>query len=697
MTNENFESDEDKYLWLEDVEGGQALDWVRAENAKTLDVLETEPHYQDLHDKIAAILTATDRIPYGSFDGEHVYNFWQDEKHIRGILRRTSLQSYRSANPDWEMVLDVDALADSENENWVYQDLQILNPDRDRAVVTLSRGGSDASVIREFDLIEKKFVVGGFSVNEAKTNIAWLDRNRVLIGTDFGPNSMTSSGYARIAKIWQRGTTIGEASALFEGGATDMGVWPFVSIRDGRRDAFVVQKQSFYESTYKKVMSDGALRDLPLPPTAQIETVFRGLLFVSLKEAWTNDGEIFPQGAIITFDLNHFDETGIAQLSLFRAPEKEETIESVAASRDSIFVLLLSDVTNRLVRYELNADIWQETLVALPAGGSLTLHSISPHHNLVMVSYESFLTPASLYFVDGAKDPEGPVKRLPERFDASLLSFEQRFVVSKDGTRVPYFIVAPKNMTSNGDTPTLQYGYGGFEVSLKPAYLGAMATQWVLQGGAYVIANIRGGGEYGPRWHRSAMKLSRQRAFDDFIAVSEDLITCGVTSPAHLGIMGGSNGGLLMGAMLTQRPELYGAVICAVPLLDMQRFHLLLAGASWVGEYGDPEDASEGAFLFSYSPFHNVQAGASYPEPFFMTSTKDDRVHPGHARKMAARMKDQGHFIYYYENIEGGHGAAANQLQQARNGALQIVYLLKKLGNDGCDGGEKNTENAIPG
>lgn len=670
---------DDPHSWLESIESTESLAWVGERNEHALAELENDDRYEGIRESIERVLTADDRIPYGSYDGQYVYNTWQDSEHVRGVVRRTSLESYRRNSPEWETVLDIDKLAAAEDENWVYQDMQVLPVTHNRGLVRLSRGGKDAGVVREFDLQAKSFVADGFVVREARTASSWLDRDALLIGTDFGEGSLTDSGYPRELRRWIRGTSLESAEKIFSGERTDIGVFPIVSLRDGRSDVFVLQKPGFFECILRRLKPDGELVELPLPRGIGINAVFQGQLLVTLKQGWMYDGIEFRAGSVVSVDIDRFDATGRLAVRPVVVPENGVTIGGLWASRDRVYVVLMKDVVDRLAAYTLSASGWERRDLSMPGGGSIDIVSVSSQHNTVFSTYSSFLKPIGLYRIDEDVVADASFKSLPEQFDASALIAEQSFATSGDGTRVPYFLVRPKDIPFDGSSPTLQYGYGGFEISQKSTYLGAGMMRWVEAGGCLAIANIRGGGEYGPEWHQAALKLNRQRAFDDFAAVSEDLIERAVTSPGKLGIQGGSNGGLLMGAMLTRRPDLYNAVICQVPLLDMLRFHKLLAGASWMAEFGDPDVEEERKFLASYSPYHNVKADVDYPRVLFTTSTKDDRVHPGHARKMVARMLEQGHDVLYYENIEGGHGGAANQKQQAMMAALAVTFLLRQL------------------
>lgn len=670
---------QDSYLWLEDVRGDEALNWVREQNAQTISELEADPRFESLRANIEEVLMSDDRIPFGGYDGRYVYNFWQDRDHTLGFLRRTSLDSYCSDEPEWETVLDIDALAAAEGVRWVYQGWQVLKPSRDRALLMLSPGGQDAGVVREFDLESLEFVDSGFEIGESKTVVDWLDRDHVLVGTDFGPGSMTDSGYPRVIRRWRRGQALADAELVFEAEQSDVGAYPFVCWQRDRADVFMARKPDFFGMALHRVRGNDEIVEMPVHPMANCVGVFDHYLLLSLREAWTVGDIEYAGGSLVAVDLDEFDESGEIRVEAVFVPSQGVSVDAVVLARNCVYVLVLEDVTNGLVAIQRHDGGWSARTVDLPGGGTLNVVSASQAHDQVMVSYESFLIPTSVYLVEGTGEPRGPVKSLPPRFDVTGISVEQRFAISLDGTRVPYFLVCPDNLPEDGTTPTWQWGYGGYQLSIKPNYLSAQVMQWVVAGNAFVSANIRGGGEYGPAWHQAALRENRHKAFEDFIAVSEDLIAAGVTSPMHLGIHGGSNGGLLVGAMLTQRPDLYNAVICQVPLLDMLRFHKLLAGASWMAEYGDPEDATDREYLLSYSPYHNLRQEIRYPRTLFLTSINDDRVHPGHARKMAARMVEQGHDMLYYENLEGGHGGAADNVQRAHLGAFLVTYLLRTL------------------
>lgn len=668
----------DEFIWLEEVEGEKAIGWVKDRNEQAFKRLKDDPRFEGLRADAEKILTAKDRIPYGSLKGDTVDNFWQDETHVRGIWRRTSVASYRTADPQWETVLDIDALSTAENENWVYKGGSCLPPENRRCLVTLSRGGKDAAVVREFDAETKQFVENGFTLPEAKQSAEWVDGDTLLISTDTGPDSMTTSGYPRQVRLWKRGQPLSEAKLVFEAAKEDMGAWPAVSHRPEGTVMFVSRLPDFFTQEIRRVAPDGTATKLNLPLEIDSQGVFGDDLLILLRADWTVGGKTHAKGSLVTVPLTEVEKGPARTVTALVAPTETSAIEQVRSTKDAIYVAVLDNVTGKLLKLTRGASGWQTAEVAMPENGSLSITSTYDFSSDVLVNFDSFLQPSTLYLLADGDKPEA-IKSLPARFDAAPFTTEQRFATSKDGTRVPYFVIRSKELKQNGDNPTLLYGYGGFEVAITPSYLSPMSKQWVENGGVYVVANIRGGGEFGPRWHQAALKENRQRAFDDFIAVAEDLVATKVTRPERLGIYGGSNGGLLMGAVMTQRPELFGATVIAVPLLDMLRYHTLLAGASWMGEYGNPEIPEERAYIQAYSPYQKLSKGASYPEPFIYTSTKDDRVHPGHARKFAAKMMAQDHPVIYFENIEGGHSAAANLKQRAQNNAMLVVYLMQKL------------------
>ena len=674
---------DDPYLWLEEVEGERALEWVHARNKECFAELEADARYGKFLSQAEKLLNAKDRIPYGSIRGKYVYNFWQDAEHVRGIMRRTTPESYRLAKPEWETVLDIDALAKAEDENWVYKGTAWLAPDYERCLIKLSRGGTDASVHREFDMVAKRFVEGGFALPEAKSGVTWLDRDTLLVGTDWGEGSLTESGYPRVAKRWKRGTPSSEATTIFEGRHEDIGIWPRVMDSGEETIALVDQSLTFFTGAYHVIGPDGKLTSLPLQESADLAGFYAGRLLFTLREAWEVDGQTHAQGALLAINAAVFQATGkLPTIETIYTPDERTSIEGVTVSRSGLYVTLLQNVKGRILRFSVNPQSgqWSSKLVPLPENGTVSISAASPHSETIFINYEDHVTPDRLSEFDAGANKLSTLKSLAARFDAGDLEVHQHMAKSADGTAVPYFVIHRKGLKPDGSTPTILYGYGGFEISLKPGYSATIGKLWLERGGAYAVANIRGGGEFGPRWHKAALKTERQRAYNDFIAVGEDLAKRGITSPKHLGISGGSNGGLLVGAIFTQRPDLLNAVVCRVPLLDMIRYTKLLAGASWAAEYGDPEDPKMREAILRYSPYQNVFPDKKYPKVFIETSTKDDRVHPGHARKMVARMREQGHEVLYYENTEGGHAAGANLKQHARRYALEYVYFSRQLG-----------------
>lgn len=667
----------DPYLWLEEIEGEKALEWVKARNETTVEILEKQPEFQGLNKKILEILNSKERIASPSIQGEYVYNFWQDDKNERGLWRRTPLKEYFKDSPEWETVLDLDVLSKEEGEKWAYKGANFLYPEFNLCMLRLSRGGSDAVEIREFNLTKKAFVDDGFYVSEAKGSVSWINRNTLLVSTNFGEGTTTTSGYPRITKIWNRGTSLKEAITLFQGEETDVGIWGFVENTPERQYVVVSRGITFYTSN-QFVLEENKLIKLKIPDDAQFDGFFKNHLLVELKSDWNIDGKTYKQGALISIDYNKFLE-GDRNFEIIIEPEKLSSLVSVSNTKNYLLINKLTNVRSELLKYFLKDRKWICKKVNAPDYGTISVISTDDFSDQYFFSYENFLKPRSLYYVSDIDQKMEKVKSLPHFFNSNNFEVKQFEVTSEDSVQIPYFIVFSKEIKFDGSNPTLLYGYGGFEVSMQPFYASTIGAVWLDEGGVYVLANIRGGGEFGPKWHRAALKENRQRTYDDFISVSEDLIQQKITSHKHLGIMGGSNGGLLVGVAFTQRPDLYNAVVCSAPLLDMKRYNKLLAGASWMAEYGDPDIPEEWAYIKNYSPFHNVFASTKYPKVLFTTTTCDDRVHPGHARKMAAKMEDQGHEFFYFENTEGGHGAGVTNEQRAFMISLKFTYLLKLL------------------
>lgn len=674
----SVQSDADPFQWLEDVTGDKAIEWVKARNAKSQARMEADPSFNALREDLLAILDSDARIPFVSKQGEFYYNFWRDKKNERGLWRRTTLEQYKTPDPKWDVILDLDALGKAENENWVWKGASLLRPDYKRALITLSRGGADADVDREFDMEKREFVKDGFSRPEAKGSMSWIDKDNVFIMTDFGSGSMTESGYPRIAKKWRRGTPLESAEIVYEGKSSDMSIGAFHDDSPGFERNFVSRTLAFYNNELYVLDSQSKLIKIDAPNSAN-KSVFHDYLALELRDAWTVGGKTYPAGALLMTKLEPYLK-GDRNLEMVFEPSETTALSSFGFTKDYAYLNVLEDVKNRIYVLTPTTTGWQrELLKGAPSFGTVNLTPVdNDESNDYFMTTTDYLNPTTLAMGSIGTEPI-PLKKLPAFFDAKGLSISQHFATSKDGTNVPYFMVAAQDIKLDASHPTLLYGYGGFEISLQPGYSPAVGRAWISQGGVYVVANIRGGGEYGPRWHQAALKEKRLRAYEDFAAVAQDLCTRKVTRPEKLGIQGGSNGGLLVGNMVTLYPGLFQAAVCQVPLLDMQRYNKLLAGASWMAEYGNPDDPSQWSFIRSFSPYHNVQAGKKYANVLFTTSTRDDRVHPGHARKMMAKMEEQGHSVLYYENIEGGHGGAANNRQSAFMQAIAYTFLKQQL------------------
>ena len=673
MTHAN---ENDPYIWLENIDGKAAMTWVEARNRETQKALAQGESFAASERRLRAILDSSDRIPYISKYGPHYYNFWRDAEHPRGIWRRVTLDEYRKRDPEWETVLDVDSLARDEDENWVFAHAGFLEPTYDRCMIALSRGGSDANVVREFDLRTREFVADGFYLPESKGSFSWAGKDSLFVARDFGPNTMTESGYPRIVKLWRRGEVLADAEIVFEGKLTDVGVGAYTTLATGYEAEFVNRGIDFY-NTELFIRREGALQHIDVPSDATA-SVHRGRLFITLDTDWTVGTRTYAAGSLLATDLERF-LTGERKLDVLYDPNPGSSLAHYSPTKNHVLVNVLENVRNRIYAATPTTGGWVRTDLTEASGmQTISVRAVDPHaDDRYFIDSADYLTPSALS-LGTVGDPDIALKRMPPMFDAQGLSITQEWAISADGTRVPYFLVG--NPKTKGARPTLLYGYGGFEISMTPQYSPGVGAMWLERGGVYVVANIRGGGEFGPAWHQAALKANRPRAYEDFIAVAEDLVRRGITTPEQLGVMGGSNGGLLVGNMLTMRPDLFGAVVSQVPLLDMRRYHELLAGASWMAEYGDPDKPEEWAFIRSFSPYHNLDADTRYPTLLLMTSTRDDRVHPGHARKMAAKMADQGHRVLYYENIEGGHAGAADNAQRARMWDLAYTFLHRTLG-----------------
>jgi len=667
---------EDPYLWLEQVEDQKSLDWAKAQNAKSKGAIEAVPGFAENRERVLGIMNAKDKVPFVYKQGKFLYNFWTDDKNPRGLWRRTTLAEYAKEAPAWEVIIDVDALNKAETASWVWKGAGCLYPKYERCLVHLSRGGGDSTVVREFDLVAKKWLPDGFVLPEAKSVIQWKDVDTVFVGTNFGPGSLTSSGYPRIAKEWKRGTPLTAATTIFEGKPTDVSVYAARQWDHGRTHDTIGRRISTFAG--ESYVWDGKVATkIDKPDDADVE-LWDDQILIQPRKDWTLGSTTWPAGSLLATSFKDYQTGGRAFTALF-TPTPTTSLANDVGTKTKLYIQQLEDVRDGLVMWSRAGGKWKSTKIATTAGTAFSISPWDDDENDDYWMFESgYLTPQTVALVQGGK--KRALKHGVARFDATGLEVTQHFVTSKDGTRIPYFQVAKKNLALDGNNPTVIQGYGGFEISLTPSYGAITGASWLEKGGVFVVPNLRGGGEYGPRWHEAATKLNRQRVYEDFAAVAEDLIARKVSSPAKLGIMGGSNGGLLVGVMMTERPELFGAVVCEQPLLDMKRYHKLLAGASWMEEYGNPDVPEEWAAIAKYSPYQNVKKEAKYPPILFTTSTRDDRVHPGHARKMAARMLEQGHDVLFYENIEGGHAGAADAAQVAFMTTLAYAFLWKELG-----------------
>ena len=668
----------DPYLWLEEVEGKKSLAWVEEQNEETFTRYTETNAFKEKYERIKKELNDDERIPSAYYQNGEMYNFWRDEKNVRGVWRKTSFKSYLKDEPIWENILDIDQLANDEGINWLYKGADCLAPEYKRCLIRLSDGGTDAVTIREFDLEEKKFVKDGFNTYPSKQNASWVNEDQILIGADFGEGSMNESGYPMQVKLWNRGEPLEEAKIFFSGSYEKIFNFPFVNIRPDGKYYGIIEGPTFFSEVLH--LFDGEkLIKINLPQMIDIHGFFNESLILSIEEDW----EIFKSGSLLEINVNSLLANSIneSDVKIIFEPDGQRFISGVSIGKHQLMVSMLENVNGIITRFLKKDDRWDSKDIEGFQNSTMNIYGQDVWSDNSFISVSNFLEPSSIYHASDGADYK-KIKSRKNSIDPEKYRVEQNFVSSADGTSIPYFLISRKDINLDGKNPTILYGYGGFQISKPPSYLGgSIAEYWLNSGGVYVVSNIRGGGEYGPAWHQSALKENRQRAYDDFIAIAIDLIEKGITSKDHLGIEGRSNGGLLVGATFTQRPDLFNAVICGVPLLDMYRYDKLLAGASWVDEYGDPDNPEEWEFIREYSPYQNLKKGTEYPEVFFYTSTKDDRVHPGHARKMAKKMTDMGSPIVYYENTEGGHAGTSNIDQFSFLLALQLAYLEDKLMN----------------
>jgi prolyl oligopeptidase len=673
----------DKYLWLEDAHSARATEWVKAEDARTAKVLEADPRFAAFSAQALKVSEDPNRLPLPELRGDEIYNFWRDKNNVHGVLRKTSAADFASPDPHWQTVLDIDALGKKENTSWVFHGMSCLYPETRYCTVSLSVGGEDASTDREFDLNTGRFVDGGFVSPHSKQNIAWQDKNTLLIAREWGANTMTQSGYPYIVKEWKRGTPLASAKEIFRGQPADIFVAPAV-LEDAQGDHLTLIDRAVTFFQYRwLVQTPSGLKEIGMPPKSTPAGLLDGRMLIEIHEDWTPaaGGPTFVQGSLLSVRVaDLFRDPAHLHPAVVFAPTSDEFLDEVATTRTHVIVTTLKHVLGQAYVYTPSGkDDWAHRPLDVPANSTIGIVTTSDTAESFFLSVTSFLTPSSLLAGNAATAQLTPSKSEPALFDASRDTVDQLYATSKDGTRVPYFVVHRKGMQYNGQNPTLLNAYGGFEVSETPTYSAVRGKLWLEKGGVFVLANIRGGGEFGPAWHEAGLKTHRQRIYDDFAAVAQDLIARKITSTPHLGIIGGSNGGLLMGVEMTQHPDLYHAIVIQVPLLDMLRFEKIEAGASWVGEYGSVTVPAERAFLEKISPYNQLKPDVKYPEPFIFTTTADDRVGPQHARKFAAKMEEYHEPFLYDEITQGGHGAGADLQQEAHTWAETYVYLAEKL------------------
>lgn len=676
-------ADTDPYVWLEDWTGPRAMQWVEAENKATTAAFQSDPRYPDYHAKALAIASAKDRIAMPMLIHGRIYNFWRDGDHPQGIWRWTSEADYARDRPNWTTVLDLDALSKAEGRKWVWKGASILDPDERLALVNLSDGGEDAVSLREFDLTTGQFVAGGFDIPTSKQNEGWLDKDTILLARDWGEGTMTKSGYPFVVKALRRGEPLNAAREIYRGEAGDqVGTFPqILSDGAGNRAAFLYRGVTFFGNETYLVTGQG-VRKLPLPTKSNLQGMVDGQVLIQTSESWTSGGVTVPAGALASVPLAALQSGAPLRPRILFAPTPRQSIDGVAATKGHVILAYNDNVRGRVMVLTPGRDAWTQRPVTLPDNATISIASTSEHNDKAYLSVAGFLAPTTLWAMDAAAPAPQQVKAMPARFDASGLAVDQFEATSSDGTKIPYFIVHRKDMKADGSTPTIMTAYGGFEIPMTPSYAAIMGKLWLERGNSFVLANIRGGGEFGPAWHEAGLKTKRQIIYDDFAAVAKDIFARKLSSPRRFGIYGGSNGGLLMGVEFNQHPDLWNGVVIQVPLLDMIRYEQIAAGASWVDEYGSVSVPAEKAFLQTISPYANIRKGVAYPAPYIWTTTKDDRVGPQHARKFAARLKEYGIPYHFYEDTAGGHSGDADIEQGARLQAMQMVYFGQRLEGD---------------
>ena len=682
LPHETLPNLRDEYRWLESLQSPRVDAWVKTQNDRTFLALQQDHRFDGIKTELLKAATANDRLTYPALRWGWIYNYWADATHRKGLWRRSKPDLYEQGKPQWESLLDIDELSRKEGRNWVWQGATCL-PHSERCLIQLSDGGEDAFEAREFDLSQRAFVTDGFHLPRSKGGVNWLDKDHLLVNSDFGPGTLTKSGYPRIVKLWERGTPLSKARTVLEGHPEDFSVGAGVDLASNKKAplVYLMRNPSFFESRVY-LWAKNKLQPLPFPASANFQGSFGDNLFVLLRDDWKTKQGTFHAGSLLALPIDRAASPDAENfVEPVFSPNSKQSLQSLVTTKSALYLTLLDNVSGRVLSLTQDANHdWKATALPLPLHGNVSVLASDNDDDHLWLSYTDYLTPNSIQVYNPTN--KGLVKKVqasPPRFNASGMVTDQWEATSKDGTKIPYFIVHPSGQKLDGSTPTVLYGYGGFASSMTPSYLGSTGKLLLERGGAYVVANIRGGGEFGPAWHRAAMGVHRQKAYDDFIAVAEDLIRRKVTSSRHLGIWGGSNGGLLVGAVMVERPDLFNAVLCEKPLLDMIHYRDFPPGDSWTGEYGDPTDPVFRNAILKYSPYQNVSRNARYPRAFFVTSRKDDRVHPSHARKMAARMLGYGKDILFYESVAGGHATSADLNQAVSDGAMKYVYFFQQL------------------
>ena len=673
--------DDDPYLWLEEVDGERALAWVETQSAATLTRFGDTRFAAD-RDTLAAIFDRPDNIPVIARRGTKVFNFWKDAAHPRGLWRTTTLDSYRGERPEWDILLDLDALAAREGEDWIWSGAATLPGSHDRAILMLSRGGADAVVLREFDLSSHDFVSAGFILPEAKGGAAWLDRDTLLLSSALGDGMATSSGYARTVRLWRRGTDPSTAPVIFETGADHMSVWADLDRQAEDERVWFVERVGFFDIVVWIGDRTGPKTRIDLPTDVQGQW-HSGWLAVKRRTQWTIGGDTHPPDTVLGISFPAFLDGDRRFTKLFE-PTERRALQGLFWSGGRLVLSILDDLKPVFEVLTPSGVGWaRQRITGLPDIGVAHVWSLDVRTEEstgdLLASAQDPLTPPSLYLIPPRAAPQ-LLKRGPQAFDPAGLAMARHEAISEDGTRIPYVQVGPPGNT--GEAPVHLSGYGGFGISMLPYYNSAVGKLWLERGGTGVVANIRGGGEFGTAWHDAGRREEKRLSHDDFAAVAADLVRRGVTLPGRIAAEGGSNGGILITNMLTRYPELFGALFCTIPLIDMRRYAKLHAGASWIAEYGDPDNPADWAFLAAISAYHQAVPGRPYPPILIATSRRDDRVHPGHARKMAAKLQAMGYEAYFYEPAAGGHGYGKDNAERAAFTALGYNFLRRAIGWD---------------